>query len=308
MRLSRWIRYYLPILWEQTPQLGKVHIKTWGEADKLKDQLPEIPKIIWIYWNNHPIDSPTVEICLAEIKRLHPDYTIFVLHKETLSEYLPNFPLEILKKSPALSSDLIRLKLLAEYGGFYLDASTLLSENLDWARELQQQDGSEAVLYYTDENTTDLKYPMLESSFIGATIGSTFIKEWLKEFELCLSAHSSKEYMDKFGNFDVAEFPLELEYYPVYLTAQVVMRRNQNFRLSIIRAEDDFFLYSLGIRKNWGEMAMAEILLLNKTPDPKPKTVKLIRYARRRLDFYIKRGMYKEGSWMGDLILKRQSK
>ncbi len=306
MRLSRWIRYYLPILWEQTPQLGKVHIKTWGEADKLKDQLTEIPKIIWIYWNNHPIDSPTVEICLAEIKRLHPDYAVLVLNQETLSEYLPNFPLEILK-SPALSSDLIRLKLLAEHGGYYLDASTLLAENLEWVSALQQQDGSEAVLYYTDENTISKQHPMLESSFIGAIKGSRFIKEWLAEFEKCLSEHSSIEYMKKFGNFDIAEFPLDLDYYPVYLTAQVLMRRNQNFRLSIVRAEDDFFLYSLGVKKKWGEVEMAEILLLNKTPDPKPKTVKLIRYARRRLDFYIRRGMYKEGSWMGDLILKKQS-
>ena len=308
MRLSRWIRYKLPFLWEKTPQLGKVHIRTWGTANTEAKQINEIPKKIWIYWNNYPIDSPTVEICLAEINRLHPNYKVVVVHQETLLEHLPNFPLDILKKSPALSSDLIRLKLLSEHGGFYLDASTLLSENLDWARALQQQDGTEAVLYYTDENTISKEHPMLESSFIGATEGSKFIKEWLKEFELCLSASSSKEYMDKFGNFDVAKFPLDLDYYPVYLTAQVVMRKNQDFRLTIIRAEDDFFLYSLGIRKKWGEMAMAEILLLNKTPDPKPNTVKLIRYARKRLDFYIKRGMYKEGSWMGDLLLKRSSK
>lgn len=307
MRLSHWIRYILPSLREKTPDLGDVYISTWGTLGNQSDQISEIPKKIWIYWNNYPIDSPTVEICLAEIKRLHPDYTMVVVHQETLSKYLPNFPLEILKKSPALSSDLIRLKLLAEHGGFYLDASTLLSENLDWVGALQQQDGSEAVLYYTDENTISKQHPMLESSFIGAIQGSRFIKEWLTEFEKCLAEHSSIEYMKKFGNFDIAKFPLDLDYYPVYLTAQVLMRKDQNFRLSIIRAEDDFFLYSIGIRKKWGEVEMAEILLLNKTPDPKPKTVKLIRYARRRLDFYIKRGMYKEGSWMGDLILKQSS-
>jgi hypothetical protein len=91
------------------------------------------------------------------------------------------------------------------------------------------------------------------------------------------------------------------------MAGQIVIRKNQEYRLSLLRAEDDAFLYGLGFKKKWDEVAMAEVLLFNKKTNPIPNLVKLIRFDRRRLDFYIKRKLYKIDSWLGELLNEEKS-
>lgn len=306
MKLKHWARYWWQSLRSETPEFKYVKHIVWGRNLNHKDT--KIPKKIWIYWHSNPIDSSTVSICIKEIIRLNPEYKVEVIHQESVLSFIPDFPVSVFEKPPIFASDLIRLFLLERHGGFYLDGSTLLSEGLDWALNCVAADNSEAILYYTDENTLDSHFPMVENSFIGAIPGSKFITEWRQLYQECITSVEPEKYFENNEVLPLSQFPLNTNYYLAYISGQIIMRKNQNFRLTLLRAEDDSFLYSLKIKKKWGEVEMAEILLLNKTPDPKPKTVKLIRYARRRLDFYIKRGMYKEGSWMGDLILKMQSK
>ncbi|HMW48451.1 MAG TPA: capsular polysaccharide synthesis protein, partial [Cellvibrionaceae bacterium] len=301
-RLKHLLRIYCGFL-RQTPPLFSGHVKhaIWGAAEQAAE-LPVIPNIIWLYWDAEQITSITAELCINLIKSLHPVFDVRLLNKITISDYLPDFPKELADKAPNFISDMVRLMLIEKYGGIYLDATVLLSKPIDWALKFQQDDRSEAVLYYTDENTVDEEFPMVESWFIVAPPNSKFIRAWREEYQNSITCADIDRYWRGCELLPQSKFPLRLPYYLCYWAAQRVLRKNQDYRLTLLRAEDDAFSYGLGFKKKWDEVAMADLMLFNKKPAPCPNLVKLIRYDRVRLDYYIQRKFYKKDSWLGELI------
>ncbi|WP_293298917.1 capsular polysaccharide synthesis protein [Pedobacter sp. UBA4863] len=303
-KLKHRLRVYFGFLRKCTPSFdGIVKHFVWGTGEKI-EKTAVVPKIIWLYWDDETMTSTTVQLCINQIKNLHPDYQINLLNRVNMMDFLPTFPSELLKKPSNFVSDMIRLMLLEQHGGVYLDATVLLSKRLDWSLAMQQQDHGEAVLYYTEENTRDEKYPMIETWFIAAVPQSKFIKAWRNEYQNCILSAEPSAYYKNNEVLPLTNFPLDPVYYASYFAGQLVMRKNQQYRLSLLRAEDDAFSYGLGFKKKWDEVAMAEALLLNKKTDPLPNLIKLIRFDRRRLDFYIQRNYYNANSWLGELLKK----
>lgn len=297
------IRYNLPFLRQKTPVFdGYVKHFIWGDGAEART---EIPKIIWIYWHEEKISSISTQLCIEEIIRLNPDFEINILHQNNVESYLPEFPVSLFERQANFSSDLIRLMLLEKFGGIYLDATTLLSSSLHWVLNQQREDKSEALVYYTDENTTEEKFPMLDTWFIGAIPNSTFIRAWRQEYQACITSNDPLHYYQDNEILPLSEFPMEISYYYSYMAGQIVIRRNQEYRLSLNRAEDDAFLYGLNVKRKWSEVAMSEILLLNPKSYPQPNVVKIIRFSRRRLDFWISRGFFKPTSWLGEVLYRR---
>jgi hypothetical protein len=308
-KLKYSVRAYFNFLRQSTPHFkGSIKHFIWGLAEKTDNQKTTIPKIIWLYWDEVNISSITVKLCVNLIKSLHKDYNIELISKSSLLNYLPDFPIELLKKPSNFVSDMIRLMLLEQHGGVYLDATVLLSKPISWALELQQTDQSEVVLYYTDENTREEKYPMVETWFIAALPQSNFIKAWREEYQKCILSLSPKNYYENNKFLPLANFPLDVTYYASYMAGQIVMRKSQQYRLSLLRAEDEAFLYGLGFKKKWDEMAMADALLFNQKTDQLPKLIKLIRFDRKCLDYYIERKFYKKNSWLGEIMHEQLSK
>lgn len=304
-KLNHRLRLYFDFLRQSTPRFdGKVKNFVWGSGEK-SNVIDRIPKVIWLYWNDEIINSATVQLCLDIIKNLHPDYEVHFIYRTNLAAYLPNFPTELFKKPSNFVSDMVRLMLLEQHGGIYLDATVLLSKPLDWAMELQAKHCSEAVLYYADENTLDEKFPMVETWFIAALPQSAFIKAWREEYQACMLSANSDTYYKNNDILPLTNFPLDATYYASYMAGQIVMHKSQQYRLSLLRAEDDAFSYGLGFKKKWDEVAMADVLLFNKKAELLPNLIKLIRFDRRRLDYYIERKFYKKHSWLGELLYKR---
>ncbi|HRH75817.1 MAG TPA: capsular polysaccharide synthesis protein [Cellvibrionaceae bacterium] len=301
-RLKHRLRIHFSFLRQKTPPIkDQVKKIIWGEADKTSEA-GTIPKIIWLYWHEETISSNTAELCINLIKRLHPSFNVQVLNNTTVLRYLPEFPRDLMQQQPNFVSDLVRLMLIEHYGGIYLDATVLLSKPIDWALRLYESDHSEAVLYYTDENTLEQEFPMVESWFIAAKPNSNFIRAWREEYQNNLESSDLTSRLQECDLVRQAKFPLKIPYYLVYLAAQIVMRKDQNYRLSLLRAEDDAFFYGLGFKKKWDEVAMADLLLFNPKSTPSPNLIKLIRYDRIRLDYYIQRKFYKKDSWLGELL------
>ena len=97
----------------------------------------ENPKIIWQYWHQGEDKAPTiVKKCLETIKKYYPDYQINVLSYETIKDYiqLPERFYWLLKNdkiSVAHFSDILRLNLLSQYGGMWIDATIYATGKLD---------------------------------------------------------------------------------------------------------------------------------------------------------------------------------
>ena len=87
-------------------------------------------KIIWSFW-----DGPKnyfVEKSYASWKKYCPDWDINFLNLETIKNYNIKKPKNFDQLTPTKKSDVIRLSLVYNYGGLWLDATVVLHEDLNW--------------------------------------------------------------------------------------------------------------------------------------------------------------------------------
>ena len=90
-----------------------------------------IPKIIWVYWaQGFDSVSPIVEACLARLKNLNPEYEIRALSEDSVAEWidLSDAPQEL---PLMMRADLLRLRLMSQYGGVWIDATVWCHRPLD---------------------------------------------------------------------------------------------------------------------------------------------------------------------------------
>lgn len=90
-------------------------------------------KIIWTFWAQGIDDAPPmVKKCIENIKINSGEYKLKILTKDNYLEYA-KLPKEITKNqniSHAHFSDILRMKLLSEYGGIWVDPTMFFTENI----------------------------------------------------------------------------------------------------------------------------------------------------------------------------------
>ncbi|EAJ5701576.1 glycosyltransferase [Campylobacter lari subsp. concheus] len=97
-------------------------------------------KIIWQFWyQGKDQASPMIQQCFNSVQsQMKDDYIIIILNKDNIKDYLdfPPYIIEKLennffgKKTITFFSDLLRVCLLATYGGIWCDASIFLSSKI----------------------------------------------------------------------------------------------------------------------------------------------------------------------------------
>ena len=185
-----------------------------------------VPYKIWIFW--YDIDIPElVGKCINNIKKLHPEYQVYVLDKETVSDFVDLNVKNLIDKMPVANlSDLIRLKLLQQYGGVWMDASIILEKNIkDFF--ILEKNIYEIIGFYNAYQSQGAKLPVLESWFLAAPPNSKFINTWLGYFEP-ISELGSQGLFDKFKNHpDFIELCRGLgdpQYLVVYIAAKLTYK------------------------------------------------------------------------------------
>lgn len=94
------------------------------------------PNIIWTCWLQGEENAPPiVQTCINSIRLHNPDKTVIVITAENLSTYI-DMPDYILKKwhqgiiTNTHFSDILRVCLLYQYGGIWLDATVFLGDTI----------------------------------------------------------------------------------------------------------------------------------------------------------------------------------
>lgn len=91
---------------------------------------------VWILWLQGELNAPQiVKNCISSIKKNMPEYDVVVLDSENLSNYinLPDYIEEKFKNgtiSAAHYSDLVRLELLTNHGGIWIDSTVFMTDKL----------------------------------------------------------------------------------------------------------------------------------------------------------------------------------
>ncbi len=88
------------------------------------NETAEFPKIIYTLWLQGSDNAPDiVRINFDQWERLNPDYKLIVLDEKTAAPYLKDFPIDASALTPQTFSDILRVAVLAQTGGVWVDAS-----------------------------------------------------------------------------------------------------------------------------------------------------------------------------------------
>lgn len=271
-----------------------MNIKIWGQGPDNKHQ---IPKIIWTFWDSH-LQSPLVELCFQQIRNLLPEYQLNIITRDNVASFLDH---DIMQPRADISfvnfTDLTRLKLLNKYGGYWVDASVLITQNFNWISNLKNKYHTDIIGFFSDFFTSDINFPLLETWFIGSTQNNLFIETWCTEFEKCYSSENPHEYFNiekKNENFLQNIDNTLSNYLIAYLAATKVMRQNDNFRLLMIPSSESAHFYNFNLKLKPHQLA--EEFLLKENAVCSLPMIKFERRGREAIDDYINKGLLSKKS------------
>lgn len=270
---------------------------TFGEKKEVT-----IPRIIWMFWEGEK--PKLVEDCIQKVIDLHPEYEVNILDNSNIKKYCDIDFTKFTNLTSQQKSDLLRLDLLYNYGGYWLDASIILYESLDWIENLMLQNGSESFAFYRGMNTTIKEFPVLENWLLVSQKGSVFLKKWFNELEKALimlpenyidnikkDNKDSDEIFQKIGN---------LQYLIAYVACQKIMREN-TFNFTIINCDDNALFYQ--VKSKWIKQKILLIFATNVKNNQSPKLIKLPNKERNYLNKYYSRKCFLENTLL-DFINK----
>lgn len=186
-----------------------------------------------------------------------------------------------------------------------MDASNLLTESLDWVFQAQQNHGAEYVGFYIDAFTRNTDFPVIENWFMAAVPGSSFIERWFNIFDRSIIRGGVERYLESLRERGVYERFVQGIAGPGYLTmhvaAQDVLQSASLMpNMVLLRAEDSAFFYQcLG---RWRRPAMCKFLLLQTAPVKAPALVKIRGGDRKRLELYLRAGVFNRESLLGKAL------
>jgi hypothetical protein len=231
------ILYYFIIHYRQT-------------VDGFSPSQGNVPKQIWTYWNDENTIPETVRLCMKSWKKHNPDYKITLLTKKNYKDHVA-IPKEIanhanMNDMKQRFADLVRVYVVAEHGGVWVDSSTLMNKSLDsWL----YSDKRDADLYgFTiDLAPTKKRFPILENWFFAAPPQSPFVIAWRDEFSnLTKHANPNKyvESVEKLG-VDVKDWVVSNTYLAQHVAAQKVIQHDKYplSKLALLNAGDGPYKY-----------------------------------------------------------------
>ena len=298
-------------LWRQTSEAAPVSVPVLYGSGTSPDV---IPRIIWLYWEQ--ADVPLlVRTCVIRVRALNPSCVVHFLNPDTLRTFVADLP-DFSGSTVQKKTDWVRLYLLQTRGGIWVDASTLLTESLDWVFEAQRATGAEYVGFYIESFTVDRNYPVIENWFMAAVPGSSFVKKWFEIFDTQVVRLGTEKYLDGLRERGVYEkvtqniLPSIVSYLSMHLAGQDAMQSMGVPRLALFRAEDTAFFYqtvSKQLVENWGGGKLRRYLLFRAAPAQRPKLIKLRAVDRKYVNLFLRTGAFRSSSYFGEALLQSRN-
>lgn len=138
----------------------------------------ELPKIIFCYWHNYE-DDDFIKLFIENWKRkISPEWNIIVLHKNNVNEYTNGKMLKYNNLDNTKYSDFLRLYLLKEYGGVWMDITTIIlrGDFIDRYHDEMIKNRYDCLMYKVKKSETE-QFINTENWFIMAPKNSKLINE-----------------------------------------------------------------------------------------------------------------------------------
>lgn len=206
----------------------------------------DLPKVVWTHWNT---ENPPIEIkkCIERMQKMLPDWKVNFITTEKYIQSLPEgeVPSSFGNYSVEHQSDWIRLHLLKNNGGCWIDSGVILNESINplWQDCVRNQ--ADLLVFKNKHHQTNEKYPVAENWFILAPMHSQFIQSWFEEYNEAMLT-GFKRYKNKIKKEGVDLQNLLKDEDEVYLTQhgcfQKVIQQKLPFSKIVYHiAEDTMF-------------------------------------------------------------------
>ncbi|NHB58718.1 glycosyltransferase family 32 protein [Acinetobacter shaoyimingii] len=258
-------------------------------------QLSYIPKKIWIYWEGGI--QLFVQDCIENIRVRNPEYEVFFLSPENLSKYCDIDFTGLNINLPQHKADLIRLNLLYQHGGIWLDASIIVYEPLDWIQTLIEKNQTEIFAYYRKKNTTELDSPVIENWLLASTQNNPFLKTWYSELLKAIQI-GPKQYIKNIRKtmpecHKIFQRMSNPEYLISYVVCQMIMLEHQP-SITLIDCDQNAFFYQ--VKNRWIKEKTLIDMALNHQQGEFPKLIKFAAKERNHIARFYEKGMFFENS------------
>lgn len=267
-----------------------------------------IPKSIYTFWDKEPAPF-LIKACLANWRKMNPSHTVTLITYSNLDSILDlsltPLPRNFYTIESRYQADWIRLAILLQKGGFWVDASFIMLHSLDKIHSIQQQDQSEGFQFNIEKFTKLDKYPVLENWFIAAIPHATFIKAWFLEWCFCIEEFALDDsYLHHISNtygqtaYDNIKQDMDS---PSYLKQHVALQKVLQLyntplpSFSGATAQPDGPFSLIASSDNWNSDSFVDHLIFKWSPLPnhpfKPNFIKVRGWERLLLNFQITQGL-----------------
>lgn len=144
-------------------------------------------KRIWTFWEPKANIAPYIDLCMKTWEKFLPDYEVIVCDFDNLHEYMDKKTYESIvfkKMSLAKQSDAIRAALIAQNGGIWMDADTIITKR-DFIDNAQ---GNDVIMVGGKRPKTGKTF--VYGAFIYAVrSGTDFMNEWFHALPFRISKY-----------------------------------------------------------------------------------------------------------------------
>ena len=265
-----------------------------------------IPKSIYTFWDKEPTPF-LITACLANWRKMNPSHIVTLITYSNLDSILDlsitPLPRNFASIHPRYQADWIRLAVLLQKGGFWVDASFIMLHSLDPIHSIQQQQQTEGFQFYIEKFTTLARYPILENWFIAAIPHASFIKAWFLEWCFCIEEFALddsylKHISNTFGPIAYQNIKQDMdspEYLKQHIALQKVLQIDNitlpSFSGATAQPSGPF---SLLAALEWAPFNFIDHLIFKFSPLPshpsKPHFIKLRGWERTVLELQITQG------------------
>lgn len=216
-----------------------------------------IPKIVWTHWATN--DMPELcKLTLERMKKVLSDWDVRFFTNDDFLEWCEP-PEEYHKLAIQAQTDFMRLWLLKEHGGVWMDISIVLNQSINPIYDECVSQKSELGGFFAEHLTSNPEYPVFDSWFIMAPKGSNIIRLWYDEF-LDATKSGFKNYKDRMLKDGVDPekiFPTENEtYLTIHLCFLTVIQKRVSTKPNIYYLKSGDTMFKIHSKCNWDSECM----------------------------------------------------
>jgi hypothetical protein len=236
-----------------------------------------LPKRIWAYWDSNVPNS--IQKNIETNKRILSDWEYNFITESTLQQYLDttSFPGQYTDLSPQHKADYIRLELLKQYGGVWMDAGILIHSQSAINKLYNEAVATNSQL--SAFTLTEEEEYYIENWFIMAPIHSPVIQAWSHEYARAVQTGFAnyKQSIFQEGSIRIIEKIYKQHDTNVYLTQhaclQAVLQKRLKQPTIVVLYRSEETMFKLHIECDWKPECVKDRIL----NDPSIQQIKFIK-------------------------------